>query len=45
LKENLKVKSEKSYLKENPLVVSKGNNKFLNDSKFIEAVNNAKSNV
>lgn len=45
LKENLDKKSKKVYLNENPLVVSIKDNKFLNWSKYISAINNAVSNV
>jgi hypothetical protein len=43
-KENLDVKAKKIYLKENPLVVNFGNNKFIKGN-FIEAVNNFASYI
>lgn len=41
LKENLKVKENRTYPKEDPIIISSKNNKFVNWSEFYSAVNNA----
>ncbi len=45
LKENLKEKKKKIYLWEDPYIIYPKDNKFLDNNKFLEAINNPRENI